>query len=473
MDLLIISTNRYTLPVPVIPLGACLVAEAARRAGHNVRLLDLMFESHPLNAVERALARTNPDVVGVSVRNIDNNDMQNPILFVEELVPLIETIQRQTKAAIVLGGSAVGVMPEHLLRYTGVGCAVLGDGESVFPEILRHFDNSGRLERIPGIAYAEGSTIRKNPCASLPLEFVAPDFSRWIPLKRYLSSLATVPVQSRMGCPFKCIYCTYRKIEGADYRLADQESVTEGIKELVGAGFRDIEFVDSVFNSPYDYAITLCERLARARLPVRLQSLELNPRFVDDALITEMERAGFCAIGITAENASDTVLDKLQKGFTTKDLYKTAEVVRRHKLPCIWIFLLGGPGETPVTIRETLRFARKSIRSHDVVFFNFGIRIYPGTGIESMAREEGVLSLAPQEMLTPVFYWSPQVDFLWALNEVKTSLNTSMNYIDVESIGWNRLLRIHQLGYRLGVKPPLWRHTRFIRKGLRILGMNK
>lgn len=473
MDLLIISTNQYKLPVPVIPLGACIVAEAAERAGHKVRFLDLMFESNPGKAVEQELIRTNPDVIGISVRNIDNNDMRSPILFAEGLIPLVETIHKQTKATIVLGGPAIGVMPEQLMRYTGIRYAVLGDGESVFPEVLNQLEHSGGLEKVPGVASLEGADIRKNPCPSLPLDFVIPDFARWIPLRQYLSSLASIPVQSKVGCQFKCVYCTYRKIEGSDYRLADQGKVTEDLGKLARTGARDIEFVDSVFNAPYDYAVTLCEKISRTRLPLRLQSLELNPRFVDDLLITEMERAGFCAIGITAENASDAVLGKLQKGFTTDHLYKSAEAVRRHKLPCIWIFLLGGPGETPATIKETLRFAERSIRSHDVVFFNFGIRIYPGTRIESMAREEGLLSLAPEQMLTPVFYWSPQVDFPWALNEVKTSLNTSLNYIDAESIGWQSLLRIHRLGYRFGIKPPLWKHTRLIRRGLRILGIKR
>jgi radical SAM superfamily enzyme YgiQ (UPF0313 family) len=136
MNILLISTNRNQLPMPVIPIGSCMVAEAAERAGHKVSLLDLMFERAHLKAVQREMERIHPDVVGLSVRNIDNNDMRSPAFFIRDLIPLIDTVRRFTSAPVILGGAAVSVMPEELLRYTGASWAVLGDGEKVFPMLL-------------------------------------------------------------------------------------------------------------------------------------------------------------------------------------------------------------------------------------------------------------------------------------------------------------------------------------------------
>lgn len=81
MNILIVITNRYRNPVPVMPIGACSVAEAAEKAGYRVRVLDLMFERDPLGVLKAKLEKLNPDIVGLSVRNIDNNDMQNPVAF--------------------------------------------------------------------------------------------------------------------------------------------------------------------------------------------------------------------------------------------------------------------------------------------------------------------------------------------------------------------------------------------------------
>ena len=65
MNILIISTNRNALPMPVMPIGACMVAEACERAGHRVAMLDLMFERQPREAVGNAIRSSRPDVVGI------------------------------------------------------------------------------------------------------------------------------------------------------------------------------------------------------------------------------------------------------------------------------------------------------------------------------------------------------------------------------------------------------------------------
>ena len=78
-----------------------------------------MFEQNPLRAVESELNKTHPDVIGLSVRNIDNNDMQNPVAFFKDLKPLVDIIRSRTQATVVLGGAAISVMSEELLRYTG------------------------------------------------------------------------------------------------------------------------------------------------------------------------------------------------------------------------------------------------------------------------------------------------------------------------------------------------------------------
>lgn len=474
MKILIISTNRNQFPVPVMPLGACMVADASQKNGHEVRLLDMMFERKPLSALRSELAEWHPEVIGLSVRNIDNNDMHSPSFFLKELVPLINTMRGMSKAVVVLGGAAVSVMPEELLRYTGADMAVLGDGETVFPLLLEKLLGGKRLEELFGVARIEDGVFYSNSCAPSEnsCQCASPDFSRWINIKNYLSRLSTVPLQTKLGCHFKCIYCTYRKIEGSRYRLVNPDEVADTVKVLASRDLRYIEFVDNVFNSPYDHAVSICEKLAEVRGGASLTSLELNPLFIDDELITAMDRAGFSGIGITVESASDRVLEGLKKGFSSEHVHKTAAVIRRHELPCVWIFMMGGPNETEETVRETLRFAENSIRPQDVAFFGTGIRIYPDTELEAVARKQGLLLLSADKMLEPVFYLSPMVEYGWVRQQIKTSMSGHMNFIDSDSLSLPLLPSIHRLGYRLGLRPPLWKHTRYIRRALRMTGMD-
>ena len=474
MNILLISTNRNAFPMPVMPIGACMVAEACVRAGHIVTVLDLMFEREPFAAVKNSIRSSRPDVVGLSIRNIDNNDMRETVFFLEDLRRLVNTVREQCTAPVILGGAALAVMPEEILRFAEVSCAVLGDGETVFPMLLERISDGEPFGDVPGIACIDNDRFYGTPCPGQDgaTDCGAPDYGRWVDVAAYRSQLSTVPIQTKLGCAFQCVYCTYRKIEGNGHRLADPASVSDAVMRLTASGLRDIELVDSVFNVPYDHARAVCGALARVKHGARLQSLELNPRAFDDGLISDMERAGFVGMGLTVESASDPVLAGLKKGFTSREVYHAADVVQRHALPCAWIFLLGGPGETQETVRETIRFAESRTRPQDVIFFNIGLRIYPGTELESIARRQGLLTAPPDQMLRPVFYVSPAVDAGWILEEVRRSMNTHMNFINTDSIGLSILPRVHRVAHLLGVRPPLWKHTRFIRRSLRMMGMD-
>ncbi len=457
-----------------MPAGACLVADAASLAGHTVRFLDLMFEKIPLQALELELTRFPPDAIGLSVRNIDGNDMQNPVFFIKELLPLLHTIRRLSQAPVILGGAAVAVMPEEIITFTGAPYAVLGDGERVFPRILESIAHDRRIETVAGAAWLENGKVLMNPCAPpaiIRTSCPVPDYRRWINVNAYRSLHTTAPLQTKLGCRFKCVYCTYRQIEGGAYSLCTPESARYAVEYLVSQGLKDIEIVDNVFNSPYDHAMEVCEEMARSSSHARLQSMELNPLFIDDALLRAMGKAGFNSIGITVESASDTALEGLGKNYSAREVYNAAEVVGRHGLPCLWIFMLGGPGETEETVKETLRFAETRIRKNDVAYFNLGIRIYPGTELELVARKQGRLSLSHKEMLEPVFYVSPELSYSWLLLHMRKTLATHMNFVCSDSLELPYLPAIQRLGYTFGIRPPLWRYTRLIRNGLRLLGI--
>jgi radical SAM superfamily enzyme YgiQ (UPF0313 family) len=472
LKVLIISINRNDHPVPVIPYGAGIVAEAVLREGHLVSLLDLMFQPDPEAAIEAALCRFSPEVIGLSVRNLDNNDLQAPVSFIAELIKITRFLRRSSPAPMVLGGAAVGVMPGPLLSCTGASYAILGDGEVAFPALLQAMENGHRLQEVPRLAWLEKGRYRvstPDPCELSRLA-IMPPLARWFNLKAYHAANATIPIQSKRGCPFPCIYCTYSISEGSAYRLFPPEEVAQALLHLASQGYRDIEFVDNVFNAPYDHALAICDRLAQTKDKPRLITVELNPAFVDGRLLQAMEKAGFVGVGITAESAADAVLAGLQKGYTQAEVEKAAAAVRKSNLSCFWLFMLGGPGETEQTVTQTLSFARRVLRKGDAAFFNVGIRIYPGTELERIARQQGVLSHSGNEMLQPVFYFSPELSLSWTLNQVRRAAAENLNLLHSGSLSHPWLPVVNRLSKFMPLKPPLWRHSRAIRRVIRALG---
>src|SRR5689334_7550496 len=71
---LLVSTNRERQPYPVVPNGLACVASALDVAGHRVEFLDLCFAKDPVAGARAAARRFRPEIIGVSVRNIDNSD---------------------------------------------------------------------------------------------------------------------------------------------------------------------------------------------------------------------------------------------------------------------------------------------------------------------------------------------------------------------------------------------------------------
>jgi len=409
---LLVSANRERQPYPVVPNGLACVASALHQAGHEVRFLDLCFERDPIAAAGRAARQFSPSIIGVSVRNIDNSDAIALRHYTPDAKAIFAALRDAAPAAkIIAGGAAFGVAPEALFRDFGVDYAVAGDGERASVALVDALARGDEVRAIPGLVRSVEGTVHFSPPGedadldALP----SPSLHKWIDLRRYERNGATIPIQTKRGCVYKCVYCTYRNVEGWGYRLRDPERVADEIEELwKKTGVRSFDFVDSTFNSPPGHAIEVCEAISRRKMKVHLDTTNFTPATASEELLTAMRHAGFRTLGITAESASDAVLEKLEKGFTAAKVRDVAERVEKAGIRTLWIFLVGGPGETERTLEETLAFAASRLVRGDAVYLTVGLRIYPGTTLHRIAIAEGVVS-RESTLLDPTFYFSPEL----------------------------------------------------------------
>ncbi|MBI2877386.1 MAG: cobalamin B12-binding domain-containing protein [Candidatus Tectomicrobia bacterium] len=398
-SILLVQTNRERLPQPVIPLGLGLVAAATAQAGHQVKVLDLCFSKDPERELAERLRRRAYDVVGLSIRNLDSSDALRPHSYLEEVRALVRTVRRVTPVPLIIGGAAVSIAPAAMAEYLGADHALTGAGEYALPALLKQWGNGGPRPRrvFSGEDPPTGASALPPAAGHTALA-----------LGRYLVRHRWLPVQTKRGCSFGCIYCTYSRIEGSVPRCRSAESVVDELKAL-RSRFRvnSFELVDSTWNHPVEHAKEICEAILSAGLRPNLQSLTLHAGSCDGELLRLMVRAGFCGVGCSPDSASDRMLDQLGKGLGSDQLARTIDAVHQASLPGLWFFLLGGPGETEETVAETFRFIRKRLRRRrDIVMITCGLRIYPGTELERRARAEGLLD-ASHNLLEPVFYFSP------------------------------------------------------------------
>src|SRR6202158_1551264 len=299
---LLVSTNRERQPYPVVPNGLACVASALDAAGHRVRFVDLCFASDPVGTARRTAREFKPDITGVSVRNIDNSDAIALRHYTPEAQSVLHALRQAAPAArIIAGGAAFGVAPEALFRDLAVDYAVAGDGERASVALVDALSSGAAIEALPGLVRdRNGTVVFTPPGEDADLDSLArPRLHRWIDLPRYQRHGATIPIQTKRGCVYKCVYCTYRNVEGWGYRTRDPELVADEIEELkIEAGVQHFDFVDSTFNSPPGHAIQVCEAITRRRLGVQLDPPTSPPSTTSAELLAAMKPAGFRTLGI-------------------------------------------------------------------------------------------------------------------------------------------------------------------------------
>ncbi|HUA38519.1 MAG TPA: radical SAM protein [Candidatus Sulfopaludibacter sp.] len=407
MKALLVATNRERSPYPVAPLGALCVAAAARAAGHEVTFLDLGTERKPQKALRQALATDKFQAVAFGIRNLDNCWSFAPRLYFDEVRELAETVRQRFAGPLILGGTGFSVSPQGWMQRLMPECGVIGEGEHAFPEVLARLEAKRPLEGIEGVITGTGTngpgvmTARAiEPLARLPAP--AHELCRY---PRYLRRGGFVGVQTKRGCPFKCAYCIYPKLEGRRYRLRPPEAVVGEMAAVVARGkSRHFFFVDSVFNDPRHHALAICRELARRRLPVQWLAF-CNPTGFDAELAHAMKESGCHGVEFGLDVASDKMLAALNKPFGQEETRIALQAAHDAGLPIAIYLLFGGPGETWADVEDTQNFLNSCARAN-AVFATVGIRVYEGTPMADVAVREGQVR-PDQDLFEPAYYLSP------------------------------------------------------------------
>ncbi len=416
MRLLLLSLNQCRLTFLPLPVGLALVV-AAVQAEHEVRVLDFMFRENPLTEVDRVMGEFRPEVVGISVRNIDNQDSRQPEAYFPQVKELVDHLRALSPAPIILGGAGFSVAPREFMEYTGADFGILGEAEESFKQFLAALPE-GPWGRVPGLLWRHDGALRQNELQPIrrldllprpALEYFTPrlyqDTFGSVPLP------GAIPVQSRRGCPMRCIYCTTPRLEGRAVRAWEPEQVASWLADWHEQfGLTRFYFVDNIFNCPPEYGKRLCRAIAALHLPLEWSCL-VNPAFPDPELFQLIRAAGGSLIQVGNESGSELVLHGLAKGFGLDKVERTLTLLKEVGLPFTCFLLLGGPGETRETVQESVAFLERFAPT--MVHLKAGIRIHPGLPLAKIALAEGVISPG-ENLLWPKFYLAPALrEWIW------------------------------------------------------------
>lgn len=359
-----VNPNQHTR-YPQPPMGIALLAAVLQRGNYEVEVIDA-----------NALNLNYVDII----ERIHSN-----IVCLTAMTPGIDTAIKTAKflktrynlgIKIILGGPHASLLPQETLdACPEINILVKGEGESILPTLLSSANlNERRI--IQGVNAADLDSLPVPAYDLLPLKSYNPHPPHGL-VRPFL------PVITSRGCPYHCVYCS-KPVFGQVYRAQSPEKVVSDLQYLIKKfGIREIGFYDDVFTLDKKRTHAICDMMIEKGLKV-IWSCETRVNLVDKELLKHMKEAGCYAVSYGIESGSSRILDGIDKGINLGQVSTAVQWAKQAGIEVIGYFMVGSPGETPETIRETVDFAKKL----KLNYAQFAVTTpYPGTKLYELYQQ--------------------------------------------------------------------------------------
>jgi len=382
--------------------GLAYLAAIAIQLGHKAKIIDAMATPIPLHSLLELIRKENFDlIIAHTSTPTFNNDKK-----------IVSEIKKVSNAIIGFTGTHTTVLPEDSLKQSEADFILIGEAELTLKELLlllntlkaeknTVFDSqnlvsyaSDQLKQINGLAFKSNNEI----ISTTPRE-IYPDLDSFpfparelLPNEKYIMPFFNrkpfVTIIPGRGCPYKCTFCRAGKVWGAKPRFRTPPNVIAEIKEVISKfNIRNIVFMTDALTLKRDWTIALINEIIKDNLKFRWIC---NSRVdsVDIEMLKLMKKAGCELISYGVESADQSILNNAKKNIKLEDSIKAIKLTRQAGIISLAYFIIGLPGETEETIKETIRFAKQI--NPDYVNFHIATP-FPGTEFYEYAKNNNLL----------------------------------------------------------------------------------
>ncbi len=383
-----LSSFQYNM----LPISLPSTAALLHREGHQVRLLDATALNLSREDVVRESRDFSPDFI---LTNVSTPTFRGDA---ETAAMLKETLPRSFIGAF---GVHVTTLPEESLQDSRLDGVIRREPEITAAELARALEKSRPLEKVPGLSYrknwhdpnAPGPLVH-NPerpflrdLDSLPFPALDSIDHRLYPAP--VSGRPHTLIVTSRGCPYHCVFCTAHLFYGFQLRLRDPFLIGEEIEHLHRTQQLDLfTFWADTFTLDRKHVVAICLEIQRRGLKIEWMCNSRVDR-VDLELLQLMAASGCRVISYGVESGAQEILDNTKKGITVDQIVNAFSLTRQAGIRSAAHVILGLPGETTETIRETLQLVRR-IRPDYVQFY--GAIPFPGTAFHRQAVSRGWLA---------------------------------------------------------------------------------
>lgn len=341
------------------PLNLTYIAAVAQKE-HDVRIVDCESEDISPEQLLEQIADYHPHLIGVT-------STTPTFHFALEYA---RKIKENFNIPIAIGGSHITVLKDKAFE----SCFDFG--------FIGEAEESWRL-------FLEKREFKRNLYEELPIDIDSVPFPAKHLLKMDGYKMGTMrgvkrvdSIMTSRGCPFKCIFCT-TEVFGKKVRRRSLDSV---LKEMVNSIDKfDTEhffIFDDTLTLDRKYILELCRLIKGLNITFEGST---RANLVDEELISAMAEAGLVRLSFGLESVNPNIRKIIKKEIPLKSYITANRLTNKYGIETLNSCMIGLPGETVDTIRETLLFLR---RSKEVKQANLAIAVpYPGTELYEMAKK--------------------------------------------------------------------------------------
>ncbi|MBI4619825.1 MAG: radical SAM protein [Desulfobacterales bacterium] len=349
--------KKFSNPQPSI--GIAYIAALLRKNGYEVRVADSYVNEYSLQEIMDIISQFAPDIVGISV-----------------LTPSAEVVyetsrnirQAFSNIKIVMGNMHASLFSEEILSKGYADYVVHREGEYTTLELLNAIKNNSPLGEVKGISFLDGENVINNPLMAHIENLDDLPFPAWdiFPLERYSTDPRTevkkgiveMQILATRGCPNQCTFCSSRteRSLGTKYRMREPKFVVDEMLYMHdNFGSKVFSFMDLAFPLVKKHATELCNEIIKRRGNREICWVtECRVKPLDDEMLMLMKKAGCMRVNFGIESGNNDILRMLKKNFTTDNVRAAVKTAKKADIEVDGMFMIGLPGETEDTIRQTI-----------------------------------------------------------------------------------------------------------------------
>ena len=363
------------------PLDMAFIAAKLEKEGVDVQFIDAAALNIDIPKIKKLVFKFKPQKTVITSTIMDM--WRCAPMGYENMALVLKAMPKDTTTIIY--GPHVSAFPEKIFSELKPSYAVIGEPEERVPELIL-----GGHKKLDGVVYEENKKIIvKEPRGFVKMEKLPLPSYHLLPMDKYrcdpsFPTLQKTPFAATItarGCPYNCTFC-YKEMVSQNYRTRTLDKLEQEF-ELLEKRYKvkSLYFLDEIFNLQEDRTRELCEILKHYKFKWGCQ---IRPDILNN--MAEMKKAGCVLVDLGVESINDNILKKINKRFSSQQVIKAVDFLNKEKIPFRLFMIMGLPGETQQSIKESVDFYVKS----GAISGGFPLAtVYPKTALWELAIKEG------------------------------------------------------------------------------------